>query len=527
MQNKELLFNAEARSAIKAGIDTLANAVKVTLGPNGQCVILGEYKKIGTPHITKDGVTVAKNIKFKDKYKEVGASLIREAALKTVETVGDSTTSSTVIAQALINEAENLIQIGFNPVELKRNLQQSLNKAIDIIKESSISITTSDIKNIATISANNDESIGELVADAYAKITENGVIAVEESNSTKTTVDIVTGMQFEQGFVSSYFVTDEIKNECVFLKPYVLISEMKVETMREIMPILELIHSENRPIVIIAQDFSEEVIETLRINVMNGILRVCCVKAPSYGEYRKMILEDLGILTDANFITHDSALDFNDLHLQDLGTCDKIIISKDKTMIIGGRGQNNIPERVELIKARLAEIKRDDTVNQEFLIEFFETRIARLIGGVASIKVGGVTELEMKERKDRIDDAVCATKAALEEGIVAGGGITYLKVLNRLQAEKDSKNDLLCFGLKSIYETLCENSNLTVSTYASRIDPENNIGINMLSGEVVNMLDSGIVDPTSASRLALENAVSVTILYLSTACVVVPELIEF
>jgi chaperonin GroEL len=527
MQNKELLFNAEARSAIKSGIDTLADAVKVTLGPNGQCVILGEYKKIGTPHITKDGVTVAKNIKFKDKYKEVGASLIREAALKTVETVGDSTTSSTVIAQALINEAESLLKIGFSPVELKRNLQESLTKAINIIKESSIPIKESDIKNIATISANNDTSIGELVADAYAKITENGVIAVEESNSTKTTVDIVTGMQFEQGFVSSYFVTDEIKNECVFSKPYILISEMKVETMREIMPILELIHSENRPIVIIAQDFSEEVIETLRINVANGILRVCCIKAPSYGEYRKMILEDLAILTDANFITHDSALDLYDLQIHDLGSCDKIITSKDKTMIIGGKGQKNIPNRVDLIKARLAEIKKDDSVNQEFLTEFFETRIARLIGGVASIKVGGITELEMKERKDRIDDAVCATKAALEEGIVAGGGITYLKVLNRLQAERDPKNGLLCSGLKSIYETLCENSNLISTEFASKIDPENNIGINMLSGKVVNMLDEGIVDPTSASRLALENAVSVTILYLSTACVVVPELIEF
>lgn len=527
MQNKELLFNDQARSAIKSGIDILADAVKVTLGPNGRCVILGEYKKIGTPHITKDGVTVAKNIKFKDKYKEVGASLIREAALKTVETVGDSTTSSTVIAQALINEAENLIQNGVNPVELKKQLQSSLNEAIEIIKESSIPIKDSDIKNIATISANNDESIGELVADAYAKITQNGVIAVEESNSTKTTVDIVTGMQFEQGFVSSYFVTDEIKNECAFLKPYVLISEMKVETMREIMPVLELIHSENRPIVIIAQDFSEEVIETLRINVLNGILRVCCVKAPSYGEYRKMILEDLSILTDANFITHDSALDFNDLHLQDLGTCDKIIISKDKTMIIGGRGQSKIPERVELIKARLAEIKRDDTVNQDFLIEFYETRIARLVGGVASIKVGGITELEMKERKDRIDDAVCATKAALEEGIVPGGGITYLKVLNALEGKIKGKHDLLCCGLKSIFNTLCENSNLNINELSLTINPANNIGVDMLSGKIVNMLDAGIVDPASASRLALENAVSVTMLYLSTACVVVPELVEF
>jgi chaperonin GroEL len=527
MQNKELLFNDQARSAIKSGIDILADAVKVTLGPNGRCVILGEYKKIGTPHITKDGVTVAKNIKFKDKYKEVGASLIREAALKTVETVGDSTTSSTVIAQALINESEKLIQSGISPVELKRNLQYSLKKAINIIKESSTPIKDSDIKNIATISANNDESIGELIADAYSKITENGVIAVEESNSTKTSVDIVTGMQFEQGFASSYFVTDEIKNECVFSKPYVLISEMKVETMREIMPILEGIHTENRPIVIIAQDFSEEVIETLRINVLNGILRVCCVKAPSYGEYRKMILEDLSILTKANFITHDSALDFNDIQVHDLGTCDKIIISKDKTMIIGGKGQSDIPKRVEVIKARLAEIKKDDAVNQEFLIEFFETRIARLVGGVASIKVGGITELEMKERKDRIDDAVCATKAALEEGIVPGGGITYLKVFNRLYEEKDSKNDLLCHGLTSIFETLCKNSNFNVKDCLNDISPDKNIGINMLTGEVVNMLDAGIVDPTSASRLALENAVSVTMLYLSTACVVVPELVEF
>lgn len=527
MQNKELLFHNDARLAIKDGIDTLANAVKVTLGPNGRCVILGEYKKIGTPHITKDGVTVAKNIKFKDKYKEVGASLIREAALKTVETVGDSTTSSTVIAQALIDKSEKLIQSGVNPIILKKSLQDSLQKAIKIIKESSTPIKSSDIKNIATISANNDESIGELIADAYTKITENGVIAVEESNSTKTTVDIVTGMQFEQGFASSYFVTDEIKNECVFSKPYVLISEMKVETMREIMPILEMVHTENKPIVIIAQDFSEEVIETLRINVLNGILRVCCVKAPSYGEYRKMILEDISILTKANFLTHDSALDFSDLQIQDLGICDKIIISKDKTMIVGGQGQNDIPNRVEVIKARLAEIKKDDSVNQDFLIEFYETRIAKLVGGVASIKVGGITELEMKERKDRIDDAVCATKAALEEGIVAGGGITYLKVFNRLFEEKSVSNDLLCYGLLSIFETLCENSNLKVKEYLSLINPDKNVGINMLTGEVVNMLDAGIVDPTSASRLALENAVSVTLLYLSTACVVVPELVEF
>jgi chaperonin GroEL len=527
MQNKELLFNKDARDAIKSGIDLLANAVKVTLGPNGRCVVLGEYKKTGTPHITKDGVTVAKNIKFKDKYKEVGASLIREAALKTVETVGDSTTSSTIIAQALINEAENLITRGINPIELKKNLQESLNKAIEIIKESSIPIKSSDIKNIATISANNDETIGELVADAYTKITENGVIAVEESNSTKTSVDVVMGMQFEQGFVSSYFVTDEIKNECVFTKPYVVISEMKVETMRDIIPVLEIARSNNRPIVFIAQDFSEEVIETLRINVQNGIVRVCCVKAPSYGEYRKMILEDLSILVDANFVTHDCAMNINDLEEFDLGECDKVIVSKDKTMIIGGSGQKNIPDRVEVIKARLEEIKKDDTVNQEFLIEFFETRIARLVGGVASIKVGGITELEMKERKDRVDDAVCATKAALEEGIVAGGGITYLKVLNRLFTENNNKHDLLCCGLKSIYETLCENSNIDSINSLTTINPDENIGINMLTGEVVQMLDAGIVDPTSASRLALENAVSVAMLYLSTACVVVPELIEF
>lgn len=527
MQNKELLFNDNARNAIKTGIDKLADAVKVTLGPNGRCVILGEYKKIGTPHITKDGVTVAKNIKFKNKFWEVGASLIREAALKTVETVGDSTTSSTVIAQALIKEAELMIQEGYNPVELKKQLQTSLAEAVKIIKESSIPIKDSDIKNIATISANNDETIGELIADAYTKITKNGVIAVEESNSTKTSIDIVTGMQFEQGFVSSYFVTDEIKNECSFSKPYILITEMRIDTMREIMPILELIHSENRPIVLIAQDFSEEVIETLRINVLNGILRVCCVKAPSYGEYRKMILEDLSILTDANFITHDSALDINDLTISDLGTCDKIIVSKDKTMIIGGKGQANIPARVDVISARLAEIKAHDEVNQEFLIEFYETRIARLIGGVASIKVGGITELEMKERKDRIDDAVCATKAALEEGIVPGGGITYLKVFDRLQGTMEGKHGLLCCGLKSIFETLCENSNFDSEKLINNINPAQNIGINMITGDIVNMLDEGIVDPTSASRLALENAVSVAILYLTTACVVVPELVEF
>ena len=521
MENKIILFNSKARKEIKNGIDTLANAVKTTLGPQGQCVVIGDFIN-GQPHVTKDGVTVAKNIQLENKAANMGAQLIREAALKTVAEVGDATTTSTVLAQSFINHAEDFLKNNANPMLLKKGINEASKIVTNIINKEAKIITDKDINHIATISANNDPEIGNLIADAFKKITNDGVITVEESNNINTYVDIISGMQFDRGYVAPHFVTDAVKNECVLIKPKILITEQKINLTREIVHIMEYCLNNNYPLLIIAQDYDPEVIENLKMNALQGILKVCAIKAPSFGDYRKDVLEDLSILTDGINISYDSEVLLQNVDpALDLGSCNKVIITKDTTTIIGGNGDSDdVKKRIEELKYSLNKSESD------FMTDFLKLRIAKLAGGVATIYVGGNTELEMRERKDRVDDAVAATKAAISEGIVAGGGITYLKCIDALKSFKNGQEqdfingvNIIQYGLHSIYHTLLENANHPYEI----CDYQNNIGFDAKNEKMVNMYDAGIIDPAKASKLAFQNAVSVLNLYLSISCIIVPK----
>ena len=520
MNNKELKFNLEAKEAIKKGIDILGNAVKATLGPKGQCVVIADYhdKK---PHVTKDGVTVAKNIKLKDKYANAGACLIREASLRMLSTCGDSTSTSTVLAQAMVQNAIEAIEDGHNPAILKKGVNRAAKIILDNIKEASTPVKDGDLESIATISANNDPEIGKLVSDVYKKITYDGVIVVEESTSVNTSVDIIQGMQFERGYLANHFVTDDVKNQCVLENPYILITEQKVNMMRELVPILEKVVAENRPILIIAEDYDSEVIENLKMNKLQGIVKVCPVKAPSFGQYRKEVLDDIAILTGGTNLTYESGLYIPSIDIDMLGRCDKVIVTKDHTTIVGGKtSKEAIEHRVAHLKERLNEVKTTD-INNEFMTEFLSVRISKLVGGISTIHVGGTTELEMKERKDRVDDAVAATKAAMEEGVVAGGGITLLRAINCPNIGPGE--DIVFSAVGSVFEAIVENSGLNPYDLYEKIDPNNNIGFDANSEQIVNMIDVGILNPTKSERMAFENAISVVNLFLSTNCVIVDE----
>ena len=520
MNNKELKFNLEAKEAIKKGIDILGNAVKATLGPKGQCVVIADYhdKK---PHVTKDGVTVAKNIKLKDKYANAGACLIREASLRMLSTCGDSTSTSTVLAQEMVQNAIEKIEDGFNPAVLKKGVEKAAQVVLKNIKDAARPIKDGDIESIATISANNDPEIGKLVADTFNKITYDGVVVVEESSSINTSVDVIQGMQFERGYLANHFITDDVKNQCVLENPYILITEQKVNMMRELVPILEKVVAENRPILIIAEDYDSEVIENLKMNKLQGIVKVCPVKAPSFGQYRKEVLDDIAILTGGTNLTYESGLYIPSIDIDMLGRCDKVIVTKDYTTIVGGKtSKEAIEHRVTYLKERLNEVKATD-INNEFMTEFLSVRISKLVGGIATIHVGGTTELEMKERKDRVDDAVAATKAAMEEGVVAGGGITLLRAIDVVNISPGE--DIVYQSLGSVFETIVENAGLDPFSLYDKIDPQNNIGFDANAEQIVDMFEAGILNPAKAERLAFENAISVVNLFLSTNCVIVDE----
>ena len=519
MKNKELKFDLEAKEAIKKGIDILGNAVKATLGPKGQCVVIADYhdKK---PHVTKDGVTVAKNIQLKDKYANAGACLIREASLKMLSTCGDSTSTSTVLAQEMVQNAIEKIEEGHNPAILKKGVEKAAKVIVENIKNAARPIKEGDIEAIATISANNDPEIGKLVADTFNKITYDGVIVVEESSSINTSVDVIQGMQFERGYLANHFVTDDVKNQCILENPYILITEQKINMMRELVPILEKVVIENRPILIIAEDYDSEVIENLKMNKLQGIVKVCPVKAPSFGQYRKEVLDDIAILTGGTNLTYESGLYVPSIDIDMLGRCDKVIVTKDYTTIVGGKtSKEAIEHRVQYLKNRLNEVKASDA-NNEFMTEFLSVRISKLVGGIATIHVGGTTELEMKERKDRVDDAVAATKAAMEEGVVAGGGITLLKPVTLPTGPGE---EIIYQSIGSVFEAIVENAGLDPYELYNKIDPVNNIGFDANTEQIVNMFDAGILNPAKAERLAFENAISVVNLFLSTNCVIVDE----
>jgi len=522
--NNEVKFGGQAREVLRTGMNVLAEAVGSTLGPRGQCVVIGEFAN-GLPHITKDGVTVAKNINLSDNGAQAGIQLLREAALQMVNEVGDATTSTTVMAKAFIDEAEKGIKAGMHPCDIKEQVEQIVPSVLKLINKAAKPVKEKDLEFVATVSANNDKELGKLAADTFKKVGKDGVIVVQESSNNDTYVETINGMQFDRGFESPHFITSDTKNECVLDNPFILITEQKILYMRDLVPVLEELLPTGKPLLIIAEHFDPEVIENLKMNKLSGILKVCAVKAPSYGVYRKDMLEDLAALTGGTVLTYDSGLYVHNMDLSMLGTCKKVIVTKDTTTIIEGvADEERLQNRIELIKDSL---KSEDS---PFTTEINKLRLARLCSGVSRIYVGGKNELEMKERKDRVDDAVCAVKAASEEGIVAGGGVTYLGIFNALFDQIDVKNkgfEIITAGLLSIFAKILNNAGKNFKNYIDEVDPKKGIGIDVRTMKTVNMFKKGILDPAKATRLCFENAISVLYLYLNTNCVVVKEKIQF
>ena len=513
-------FNSESREALKAGIDTLANAVKVTLGPKGRNVIIDQN---GTPHVTKDGVTVAKAVKLEDKFENLGAQLIKQAAEHTADEVGDATTTSTVLAQYIINEGIKHIVAGANPMDIKRGIDKGVEYVVAKLKSLSRKVDNSKIEQVATISANNDNNIGKLIAEAMAKVNNEGVITVEEAKGTETHVEVVEGMQFDRGYISAYFINNTDKMLVELENPYVLITNKKISTMKEMMGILEPVAQDGKSLLIIADDVDGEALSALVVNKLRGTLKIAAVKAPGFGDRRKDLLEDIAALTGATVVSTDKGMSLENTNVKVLGSASRITISKESTTIVDGNGNKElINTRVEQIRTRLADTK--DEIEKDNLTE----RLAKLAGGVAVMYVGAVTEVEMKEKKDRVDDALAATRAAVEEGIVAGGGSTFLYLSNDL-LELKGDNDDQTAGIRILYKALQEpirqiannagqEGSVVLQNVRNYNDPE--MGYNAKTGEYVNMYLAGIIDPTKANRVSLENAASVATMFLTTECAI-------
>ncbi len=522
MAAKKLVYGDEARAKLKAGVDKLANAVKVTLGPRGREVIL--EKKWGSPVVTKDGVSVAKEIELTDPYENMAAQLVKEVASKTADVAGDGTTTATVLTQAIYEEGLKAIASGANPVYVKRGIDEAVKIIVEELKKISKPVTgRKEIEQVATISANNDPEIGKIIADAMEKVGKDGVITVEESKSAETVLEVTEGMQFDRGYLSPYFVTNPEKMEAVLENPYILIYEKKVSNIRELLPVLEKVVQTNRPLLIIAEDVEGEALATLVVNHIKGVLRVCAVKAPGFGERRKAMLQDIAILTGGTAITEDLGIKLESVDLDMLGQADKVVVDKDNTTIIGGKGN---PED---IKARIEQIKKQiETTTSEYDKEKLQERLAKLAGGVAIIKVGAATEAELKEKKDRVDDAVHATKAAVEEGIVPGGGIALFRASRALCNIKEENPDK-AWGIK-IVKNACKvplkqiayNAGFEGSVIIEKIKDVDNInyGFNAATGEYVDMVEAGIIDPTKVVRTALQNAASIAGTMLTAECLV-------
>ena len=516
-------------------MEVLAKAVGSTLGPKGQCVVIDDYAD-DKPLVTKDGVTVAKNIQLKDKFQNLGVQLLKEASIRTVDGVGDGTTTTVVLANQLVKNVTELINEGYNPIQLKNEIQKIYENIIQAIKDQALPATDQTLEMVARVSSNNDAEIGRLIAEAFRKIGRDGVITVEESSSVKTYTDTVNGMQFDRGYESPHFATDLIKGHCELEKPLILLTDRKIQLTKEIIPILEIANKKNRAILLIATDYDNEVIQNLKINKQRGILKVCAIKAPSYGEYRSKLLQDLAILTGGTVVTYESGMDLQKCDESILGSCAKVIVTRDNTTIIDGDGDK------ELLVARCNQIREElnnlpDSMDKTFLEEFNAIRLARLTGGVSTIYVGGTTELEMKERKDRIDDAVCATKAAIEEGIVPGGGVSFImardKVIRDLGREPLKSEMAVLNALFAIEDTILLNCGIAPLDVESLHDSDSsesfplNWGFDANNMVWLNMLDAGIVNPAKADRSAFENAFSILNLYLTANTLVVNEEIVF
>ncbi|MBR2300549.1 MAG: chaperonin GroEL [Bacteroidaceae bacterium] len=520
---KEILFNMDARDQLKKGVDELANAVKVTLGPKGRNVII--EKKFGAPQITKDGVSVAKEIELADAYMNTGAQLVKSVASKTGDDAGDGTTTATVLAQAIITEGLRNVTAGANPMDLKRGIDKAVTRIVESIKAQSeeVGANYEKIEQVATISANNDSEIGKLIADAMRKVSKDGVITIEEAKSRDTTIGVVEGMQFDRGYLSAYFVTDTEKMECQMDSPYVLIYDKKITNLKDMLPILEAAVQTGRPLLIIAEDVESEALTTLVVNRLRSQLKICAVKAPGFGDRRKDMLEDIATLTGGIVISEEKGIKLEQATLEMLGTCGKITVSKDNTTIVDGNGDKDaIAQRVAQIKAQIATTKSD------YDKEKLQERLAKLAGGVAVLYVGAASEVEMKEKKDRVDDALCATRAAIEEGIVPGGGVTYIRAIDSLddvQAVNTDEKTGIAIVKRAIEEPLRQivaNAGKEGAVIVQKVrEGKGDFGYNARTDVYENMLAAGVVDPAKVTRVALENAASIAGMFLTTECVIV------
>ena len=520
---KEILFNIDARDQLKKGVDALANAVKVTLGPKGRNVII--EKKFGAPHITKDGVTVAKEIELADAYQNTGAQLVKEVASKTGDDAGDGTTTATVLAQAIVAEGLKNVTAGASPMDIKRGIDKAVAKVVESIEGQAETVGDNydKIEQVATVSANNDPVIGKLIADAMRKVSKDGVITIEEAKGTDTTIGVVEGMQFDRGYLSAYFVTNTEKMECEMEKPYILIYDKKISNLKDFLPILEPAVQTGRPLLVIAEDVDSEALTTLVVNRLRSQLKICAVKAPGFGDRRKEMLEDIAILTGGVVISEEKGLKLEQATIEMLGTADKVTVSKDYTTIVNGAGvKENIKERCDQIKAQIVATKSD------YDREKLQERLAKLSGGVAVLYVGAASEVEMKEKKDRVDDALRATRAAIEEGIIPGGGVAYIRAIDSLEGMKgDNADETTGIGIikRAIEEPLREivaNAGKEGAVVVQKVrEGKGDFGYNARTDVYENLHAAGVVDPAKVARVALENAASIAGMFLTTECVIV------
>lgn len=520
---KDIKFDTDARDLLKKGVDQLANAVKVTLGPKGRNVVL--EKKFGAPQITKDGVTVAKEIELEDKFENTGAQLVKSVASKTGDDAGDGTTTATILTQAIVNEGLKNVTAGANPMDLKRGIDKAVAAVVDYIKSHAelVDHNYDKIEQVATVSANNDPEIGKLLADAMRKVSKDGVITIEESKSRDTNIGVVEGMQFDRGYLSGYFVTDAEKMECVMDNPYILIYDKKISNLKDFLPILQPAAESGRPLLVIAEDVDSEALTTLVVNRLRGGLKICAVKAPGFGDRRKAMLEDIAVLTGGVVISEDKGLKLEQATLEMMGSADKITVSKDNTTIVNGAGQKeNIADRVAQIKNEIENTK--SSYDKEKLQE----RLAKLAGGVAVLYVGANSEVEMKEKKDRVDDALCATRAAIEEGVVAGGGTTYIRALEALKDLKGENQDeqtginIVERAIEEPLRQIVANAGGEGSVVVNKVrEGEGDFGYNARKDIYEDLRKAGIIDPAKVARVALENAASIAGLFLTTECLIV------
>ena len=519
---KEIKFDIKAREELKKGVDELANAVKVTLGPKGRNVIVD--KKFGAPHITKDGVTVAKAVELEDEFQNMGAQLVKEVASKTGDDAGDGTTTATVLAQAIINVGLKNVAAGANPIDLKRGIDKAVAKVVEGIKAQAQEVDDdlAKIENVARVSANNDAEIGKLIADAMGKVKKEGVITIEEAKGTDTTVKVVEGMQFDRGYISPYFVTNTEKMECEMDNPYILLYDKKISALKDMLPVLEAVAQSGRPLLIIAEDVDSEALATLVVNRLRGSLKICAVKAPGFGDRRKEMLEDIAILTHGVVISEDKGLKLDMATVDELGSAEKVTVDKENATIVNGNGDKElIAERVAQIKAQI------EKTTSDYDREKLQERLAKLAGGVAVLYVGAPSEVEMKEKKDRVDDALSATRAAVAEGIVPGGGVAYMRcvaALENFHGDNDDENTGIQIVKRAIEEPLRQivaNAGLEGAIIVQNVkDGKGDYGYNARTGKYENFFESGVIDPAKVTRVALENAASIAGMFLTTECVI-------